>query len=150
MSYRGQTPALYIKSQFFFGFLWVFSLALPPLHLGIGRSETSPAHFGAGLTEGEPVLDDTDWLLSPSIIADLAAPIGPVLSGNFHNSHWAEGLLDGTAFQRRNSIGWMGGEKLVILGADWFRPLPCKGARLVVPGSRASGRVSLRLLTAAI
>lgn len=39
--------------------------------------------------------------MSPSIVADLAAPIGPVLSGNFHDSHWVEGLLYGTAFKKK-------------------------------------------------
>lgn len=124
--YRLKVQSIIVTSLslVFFG---VFSSALPPLHLRIGRSGVSPAYFGARLTEGGAGLGYTDWLVSPSIVADLAAPIGPVLSGNFHNSHWAEGLLDGTAFQRKNSIGWMGGEKLAIPGADWFMPLPCKG-----------------------
>lgn len=48
--------------------------------------------------------------MSPSIVADLAAPIGPVLSGNFHDSHWVEGLLYGTAFKKKIQLGVCGVE----------------------------------------
>lgn len=78
--------------------------------------------------------------MSPSIVADLAAPIGPVLSGNFHDSHWVEGLLYGTAFKKKNSIGcvWGGnGPYLTLIGLGLC---PVKGALLEVRGSPESER----------
>lgn len=39
-------------------------------------------------------------------MAALAAPIGPVLSGNFHLSYWADGLRDRTTLRLKKDAYW--------------------------------------------
>lgn len=56
-------------------------------------------------------------------MAALAAPIGPILSGNFHLSHWADRLRDSTAF-RFKKFQLVG--KLQTLCSDRFKLLPFK------------------------
>lgn len=78
---------------------WTIWRTLPPPHLGIGRSPKSSAHHKLYDWREGQTSAISDWSLGPPIVAALAAPIGPVLSGNFHLSHWADGLHDGTAFR---------------------------------------------------
>lgn len=56
-------------------------------------------------------------------MAALAAPIGPILSGNFHLSHWADRLRDRTAF-RFKKFQLVG--ELQTLYSDRFQLLPFK------------------------
>jgi hypothetical protein len=62
--------------------------------------------------EGGVDFHDKDWWLGSPIAVKLAAPIGPVLSGNFHLSYWAVGLHDGIAFgikkKKKKTFNWAG------------------------------------------
>jgi hypothetical protein len=71
---------------------------------------------------------DKDWWLGSPIAVKLAAPIGPVLSGNFHLSYWAVGLHDGIAFgikKKKKKNLQLGGE-LPTLCVDRVRSLQYK------------------------